>query len=204
MSTQSSQRIEPEDMAPTDLAPHSESLPSFTLPDSQSSGSYYNLQKMNQMHHEIVRRIVIGQKDHMIAKDLGCTTATVKYTRESPVVKQKLRILNGARDESFTEVQQRILDMAPLALHEMEKIMNDQAETGSVRSKVAMDILDRAGYGAVQKKVDLTRLSEDRINSIKERAQNAGMDFPDEDEMEDADYEDIRNGELGDSIPEDG
>ena len=144
----------------------------FDLQTNRKNGSYYNLQKMNAMHHEIVRRIVVGQKDHEIAKALGITKATVKYTRESPVVQEKLNTLMGQRDASATEMHKRLKSIAPLALHRMEEIMEDDSESGATRAKVAMDILDRAGYKPVNKTANVTKMGPDRISEIKERAKN--------------------------------
>lgn len=150
--------------------------PPYDVGLERSNGSYYSLQKMNQMHHEIVRRIVVGQKDHEIADALGITKATVKYTRESPVVQQKLNILMGQRDASAIEMRKHLQELAPLALFYMEEIMADESETGSTRSRIAMDILDRAGYEPVHKTMDVTKMTEDRISEIKQRAREEGFE----------------------------
>lgn len=157
---------------------------SFDMQNRTEDSSYYNLKKMNQLHHEIVRRIVLGQKDHEIATGLGCTKATVKYTRESPVVREKLEIMMGARDASVLEIRDRIRRLSPLALAELEKILIDDNESSSVRMKIAQDLLDRAGFDPIKKTLDVGRFSEDKINEIKERAKQNGLVVEDATEAE--------------------
>ena len=167
----------------------------FDMPNDRESGSYYTLQKMNQMHHEIVRRIVAGQKDHEIAKALDISKAMVKYTKESPIVQQKLDIMMGARDASAVEVRKQIEALAPLALHEMSKIMVDEDASEAVRSKIGMDILDRAGFGAVDWKGDVNKLSKDKISELKSKARSNGLIKDDPEQAEDADFEEINDEE---------
>lgn len=168
--------------------------PDFEMEPDKESGSYYNLQKMNQLHHEIVRRIVMGQKDKEIADSLGCTTATVKYTRESPVVQRKLEIMMGARDASAIEVRNRIAEMAPLALFKIEELLEKENISESVRLKAAQDILDRAGYDPVKKTLDVGKFQTEKINEIKERARANGL-MVEEDDVEEAEYTDIPRDE---------
>jgi len=160
----------------------------FNPPSRQDSSSYYNLQKMNQLHHENVRRIVVGQKDHIIADSLNVSKAMVKYTRESPVVKQKLDIMMGARAASSVELQKQIQALAPLALHEMTKIMTDEKSPHGVRAGIGKDILDRAGFKPANVNIDATdSFNEERIEKLKERARLSGVvvedaEFVEEDE----------------------
>jgi len=156
----------------------------FDMINRREDSSYYTLQKMNQMHHEIVRRIVLGQKDHEIADAIGCTKATVKYTRESPVVKQKLEIMMGARDASVLEVRKRINSLAPLALQQLEEMMIDETASDATRTKIAQDLLDRAGYNPVAKSMDLTKFTQDKMEEIKKRARRNGLVV--DEEVEDA------------------
>lgn len=160
---------------------------SFDIENRTEDSSYYNLKKMNQLHHEIVRRIVLGQKDVEIAAQLGCTTATVKYTRESPVVKEKLSIMMGARDSSVMEIRERIQALTPLALHELEKIMIDDKASEAVRTKIAQDLLDRAGFTPVHKTLDVGKYTESKIEEIKRRAAANGVIS----NAEDVDSEDV-------------
>ena len=163
----------------------------FDIDNRVEDSTYYNLKKMNQLHHEIVRRIVVGQKDHEIAEELGCTRPTVKYTRESPVVKEKLSIMMGARDSTVIEIRDRIQKLTPLALHELEKMMIDDKTSNSVRAKIAQDLLDRAGFDPVKKHVDVGKYDEDKIEEIKQRARENGVIM--RSEAEDVEYSNVED-----------
>lgn len=154
----------------------------FNIPSRKEDSSYYTLQKMNQMHHEIVRRLVVGQKDHVIADALGITKATVKYVKESPIVKQKLDIMMGARDASSVELQKQIQALAPLALHEMNKIMVDENAPHGVRANIGKDILDRAGFKPANININRDEsYTEEKLKEIKERARASGIIYEAED-----------------------
>lgn len=163
--------------------PRSQGVPGngFDIENKTEDSSYYNLQKMNQVHLEIVRRIVAGQKDHEIAESLGVSKAMVKYTKESPIVKRKLEILQGQRDASAIEVRKHIENLAPLALHELQKMMADEGTADRTRMKIAQDVLDRAGFKPANVNVNAqTKLDKDDISEAKERAKKQGLIQKDE------------------------
>lgn len=162
----------------------------FDIENRVEDSSYYNLKKMNQLHHEIVRRIVLGQKDVDIADALGCTPATVKYTRESPVVKEKLSIMMGARDSSVMEIRERIQKLTPLALAELEKMLIDDNVSAAIRTKIAQDLMDRAGFTPVHKTLDVGKYTESKIEEIKRRARENGVAV-----ATDIDSEEVEDGE---------
>ncbi len=86
---------------------------------------------MWESHHEIARRILLGQTNVDIAKDLGCTPQTVSNVRNSPVVKDKLAIMGAARDVGTIDLAREIADLAPLALQKVREAL----ETGQVMGK---------------------------------------------------------------------
>lgn len=169
---------------------------SFDLENKTEDSSYYTLQKMNQLHHEIVRRIVAGQKDHQIAKSLGVSKAMVKYTKESPIVKQKLEILMGERDASAIEVRKHIENLAPLALDELQKMMTEESTSDRTRMKIAQDVLDRAGFKPANVNVNAqTKLDKNDISEAKERAKKNGLIKEDENDIKEAEViEEDENG----------
>lgn len=173
---------------------------SFDLENQTEDSSYYTLQKMNQLHHEIVRRIVAGQKDHQIAKALNVSKAMVKYTKESPIVKQKLEILMGERDASAIEVRKHIENLAPLALDELQKMMTEDSTSDRTRMKIAQDVLDRAGFKPANVNVNAqAKLDKNDISKAKERAKKNGLIKEDENEIQDAEIIEESNGTGQDS-----
>lgn len=164
----------------------------FNIPNRKSDGTYYNLQKLNAKHKEIIRLIALGHKDVEIAEMCNCTSAMVKYTRESPVAQRKIELLQGRRDSSAVDIRKRIQAMAPIALDKMQQMLEDEDGSESVRSKIAQDILDRAGFDPVHKTLDVGKYTEERIQELKQRARDNGL-IVDED-IEEAEYEE-QNGD---------
>ena len=141
----------------------------------QVKDSYYNLQKMREVHHEIVRRLVLGQKIKVIAEQLGVTEAMVQYTKNSPIVKQHMRIIQGARDHSTAEVMEQIREIAPLALNKLEEILISESANDTDKRLVAKDLLDRAGYNPIHKHDHRhAHLTSSDLDNIKNKAKEAG------------------------------
>jgi FixJ family two-component response regulator len=129
---------------------------------------------MWELHHEIARRILLGQKNTVIAESLHCNPQTVSLVRNSPIVKDKIAIMEGAADANAVDVATRIRELAPEALDVLEEVMRAK-ETASMalRAKVAESVLDRAGHSAVRtiKSEGIhAHLSLDDLNTIKQRA----------------------------------
>ena len=141
-----------------------------------------------ELHHEIVRRLLLGQKNCDIARALNVSEATVSYTRNSQVVKDKLAIMRGARDAETVDLAKRIRDGAPKALKLLEDAIDGAVKDieGNVvqvsvtaRLKEANSWVDRAGYGAVKtfRGVHLVaHFTGEEIEKIKERAREAGVE----------------------------
>ena len=140
----------------------------------------FQVEKMWNIHHEIARLSSLGVKGTQIAQGLGVSPAMVNYTLNSPVVRDKVEILKGARDADTVELAQRIKDFAPICLDLLEKVIKeDSDETGAsihLRVRTAQDYADRAGLGAVKKHQILTgRITPEQLNEIKQRARDAGI-----------------------------
>lgn len=131
----------------------------------------YDIKKMNHRHKEIVRRLLLGEKDVHIARDLGVTVQMVRYTKTSPIVQEQLGIMHGALDGKTVDIAKEIQDKAPIALKVLEEIMTDRDAKEGVRARIAENWLDRAGFAPVKQiqSVDVTFTSDD-IQAIKKRA----------------------------------
>ena len=144
----------------------------------------FEVSEMWEMHHEIVRYLVMGMKNVEICKILGVSPAMVSYVRNSKVVKDKLAILRAARDADTIDVAKDIRERAPKALAVLESIIDDEGGTYpmSLVAKTAESWLDRAGHGAV-KTVKMAgavaHFTADEIADLKrsanEEAQMAGI-----------------------------
>ncbi len=154
----------------------------------------WQVTEMWELHHEIARRLLLGQKNTVIAQALNCHPQTISLIRNSPVVQDHLDLMKGAADANAVDVAQRITEMAPEALDVLKEVL-EAKETASLslRAKVAGDILDRAGHSAirtVRTEGIHAHLTSDDLERIKaralEKARDAGIvvDITQEDKAE--------------------
>jgi len=148
----------------------------------------FEVSTMWELHHEIVRRILLGQKNVDIAKALSISEVTVSYTRNSQVVKDKLEIMKGARDAETIDLSKRIREGAPKALKLLEDAIDGEVVgadgeprevTTMARLREANTMLDRAGYAAIRTfrgEHLVAHFTGEEIEKIKERARGVGID----------------------------
>lgn len=138
----------------------------------------WNVSEMWELHHEIARRVVLGQKNVVIAEALGCTPQTVSNVRNSPIVQDQMAIMKSARDADTVDLAREIQEIAPLAMQNLRRIIEDgeldgEKATLSLRAKESRDMIARAGFGVPQRihseSVSVTLTSTD-IADIKRRA----------------------------------
>jgi len=134
----------------------------------------WQVTEMWDLHNEIARRILLGQKNVVIAEALECSPQTISLVRNSPVVQDKLALMQGAADANAVDVSKRIQEMAPEALDVLQEVLRAKEEASmALRAKVAESILDRAGHSAVRTvrtEGIHAHLSSDDLQKIKERA----------------------------------
>jgi len=143
----------------------------------------FEVSKMWEVHHEIARLIFLGYKNEDIAERLGITPATVSYTRNSRVVKDKLELMKGARDAETIDLSIEIREKAPKALKLLEDIINGDGLIGeyaspSLKAKTAENWLDRAGFPAQKVGNNMhihAHFNAGEIEELKKRALESGM-----------------------------
>ncbi len=159
-------------------------------------GRKYQIQEMWALHKEISRLLLIGMKSVDIAAQLGITEATVSYTKNSELVKRRIAEMEAARDVDAIDISKQIKDLAPKAVEVLTKLMDDGLEP--IQLRAAFGILDRAGYGPVQKfQGSMAVLSLKDIDEIKSRASNLNLlcdDVIDVPYNNTNDVENIKNG----------
>ncbi len=160
-----------------------------TGPGAGKGGNHrgWQVAEMWDSHHEIARRLLLGEKNTEIAKAMNCSVQQVGNVKNSPVVQDKLTIMRAARDAGTIEVAQDIQSMAPIALQRIREAL----ETGEVCGKQltaanilkeSNNILDRT-EGKPTQRIDSRSLSMtltgDDIQMIKDRAKAlAKVNFP--------------------------
>lgn len=150
-------------------------------PDSRKTNERktFEVNEMWELHHEIVRRLVLGQKNSEIAKALNVTPVMVSYTRNSKVVRKQLDLMRGARDAETLDVAIRIRENAPEALALLEDIIEDHGETHGIAlaARTAESMLDRGGYAAPKKLEGvIAHFTKDEIEELKRQAVEASRD----------------------------
>lgn len=135
----------------------------------QNSGSY-NPKKMNESHKEILRLLMLGEKKSVIAREVNVSLPVVDYVAKSDIGKQYLENMSAAKDIEAINVSDKISELSKIAIQKLgETLVNEDANI-SHRDKVAMDILDRAGFSPTRKiSVDDNRLKKNDIDEIKRR-----------------------------------
>jgi len=142
----------------------------------------FEVDHMWEVHHEIVRRRLLGQKVVNIARDLGVSETMVSYTLNSPVVRDKLDVMKGARDAETLDLAKRIRENAPKSLKLLEEIIEGEVDGTTVgvglRAREANTMLARAGYGPitnVKGAIAHAHFSGEDIKEIKKRAIESGV-----------------------------
>ena len=134
----------------------------------------YNLNKLQATHREILRLHVNGAKAQDIANETGMTTAMISYTINSDFGQLVLEDMQRQLDNEALTVQKQLHENAKASEIFLGGIAQGTTEVPtSLRVKVCMDQLDRAGHGKVTKNVNVDlhgELTQDEIDSIKAEA----------------------------------
>ena len=104
-------------------------------------------------HHEIKRRLLLGQSNKQIAEALGIHPQTVSWVRNSPVMQKALKELSQKRDEAAVDLKNQIMELAPLAIKHYKRCLEDETNevySTSQQLKIAGDVLDRSGLSPKQ------------------------------------------------------
>jgi hypothetical protein len=140
----------------------------------------WQVSEMWDMHHEIARRIILGENNQEIASALDCTPQTISNVRNSPVVKDKLSIMRAARDADTVDLSKDILELAPIALAKIREALETGMVLGKEVSSVSLlkeanNLLDRHMGKAVTRveshNLNATLTLED-IERIKDKARS--------------------------------
>jgi hypothetical protein len=157
----------------------------------------WQVSRVWDLHEEIKRRVILGQKNTVIAKAVGCTKETVSNVKNSPIIQDQLAVMRGARDAYTIDIAKEIQEFAPEALKLLKDIVNGKGvganASPALRAKEANNFMDRAGH-AVVRNVNVSGthalLTLDDIDEIKRRA------FLSHNPVVDAEYTETNVGEC--------
>jgi len=121
------------------------------IPSVESASvTRYGLSYIRPRHREIARRLVAGQTQAEICWAIGMTEARMSIIVNSPLFKIILKELEEDRDSNAVDIAKDLREMSPVALDVVERTMY-KGKSERLRFKAAESILDRAGYGPVNK-----------------------------------------------------
>lgn len=134
----------------------------------------YALKKLHTRHRDILRLHVLGWSLTDIVNETGMTHPTVMAVIESDMGKMVIEDLQRQANRETESVVAQIAQNANVAEQYLGRIIDgtEHANT-SLRARVCMDQLDRAGHGKITKNVNLDfhgTLSAEEIQNIKAQA----------------------------------
>jgi len=139
----------------------------------------FQIAELQERHHEVARRLVLGEKPKDIAKALNLCYQTIVSVKNSPILQEQIKLLSGARDAEVVDVAKQIRDLAPKCVKVLNDAIEDDETPQALKIKTSLAILDRAGH-SVPKNVNLMashRLVSARdLEMIKSRALQIGLD----------------------------
>ena len=148
--------------------------------DDRAPRKTFSVGQMTELHHEITRRVLIGQKNVDIANALGCTPQTVSNVRNSPIVKHRLSQLAHERDIEAVDFARSVNERVGQAFKIVDEALFD--ETGEtplmMRLREANNMLDRKEKldGVGQRSFHVhAHLNASDIAELKKRALEAGI-----------------------------
>ena len=139
----------------------------------------YEPKKLWDQHHEIMRRIVLGQNNTQISQAMGISSQTVSNLRNSPFAQARLSEMRAARDMGTIDIAKEIREAAPKALKLVIESLDDEQLSLRDKLKQANLLLDRAGYAPVKQVQAMTTnlsLTATDIDELKQRAIAAAME----------------------------
>jgi len=140
-------------------------------------GRKYQIQKLWDIHHEILRLLLLGWQPVKIAETLGVTPVMVSYTANSELVKRRLEVMRGARDAEALDLAVEIKRFAPEAFEMLQVIMRT-SDSEKNKIAIAMDAMDRAGYAppkVIEGRFLHAHFTTEEIEDMKRRAKESGQ-----------------------------
>ena len=140
-------------------------------------GRKYQIQKLWDIHHEILRLLLLGWQPVKIAETLGVTPVMVSYTANSELVKRRLEVMRGARDAEALDLSVEIKRFAPEAFEMLQVIMRT-SDSEKNKIAIAMDAMDRDGYAppkVIEGRFLHAHFTTEEIEDMKRRAKESGQ-----------------------------
>lgn len=133
----------------------------------------HNLQKLHAVHREVIRLRASGMTHTDIANEIGMTLAFVSLVLNSELGRLAMEDLQSRMDQEVVDVGVALQRNAKTAEAFLGGIINGTEKEGispSLRARVCMDQLDRAGFGKITKNLNVDMsgaITAEEIEEIK-------------------------------------
>ncbi len=106
---------------------------------------------LTEQHYQCMQLLLQGAKRKDIAAQLGVTPNAIAYWQQNPEFSGELeRLRNDAADQVKELIANGLREHIPQALATIVAL-SQAAQSDKVKLSASQDLLDRAGFGAVQK-----------------------------------------------------
>lgn len=151
------------------------------------SERYYNVQALQERHHQMIRLSLLGKQPSEIAEILGVTKDNVCQVLGSQLAQDKLAVLRVATDCKSVDIAHFLAEEAPKCLELLrqardgdKKLVAALDETPQISLKerlhAAESLLDRHGTSRIQNIRGLVGhavITDDLLEEIKQKAAEA-------------------------------
>lgn len=131
------------------------------------------IKKINSRHRDIMRRLILGERQCDIAREIGMTESRVSVVVNSPLFRKELAMMQAQLDERIiaekTDVETTLKIAAPDAVEVLKELMMNKRMPPHVRRQSAKDILDHS-HGKSSKAAQEAAASGANFPAIIEKA----------------------------------
>lgn len=119
----------------------------------------YSLAYLRPYHREIARRLVLGEDQAEISRELHISESRLSIICNSPIMKNEVARLEAMRESGVHDVTVQLQELAPTMLEVVERLAIYGSKE-SLRLAAAQDLLDRNRETSKTTKIDSTHLVE--------------------------------------------
>jgi len=124
------------------------------------------LVKLTDHHKYIAQMFFAGLTFDEVCNRTNLAPSTVRSIKADPLFKAYNDKLVAAGEEEVLDVRRHLAEMAPKAAEKLSQLLNDKSSQISLNA--AKDILDRAGFKPVEKRVNVNADAIFESNDLEE------------------------------------
>lgn len=103
------------------------------------------IQKILPRHLEIMRRLVLGQSQRDIAREMGFTEGRLSIIVNSPLFKTELKKMQRRREDQIFEIQEGLIEAAQMGVILHKAVLSNDDLPIPFRQRSATDVLNIVG-----------------------------------------------------------